>query len=76
LSSSKPWALYYRLGRYRESVDQFSRAGAAWKAGPTSCDQFFLAMSYHRLGETAKARECYERAINWWRQRRSGLADV
>jgi len=56
---------YYRLARYREAIDCFEQnlkegqQYAAW-------DLFFLAMSYHGLKEASRARDCYDRAIQWW----------
>ena len=29
-------------------------------------DLLFLAMSYHRLGQAERARDCYDRANRWW----------
>jgi tetratricopeptide (TPR) repeat protein len=69
-------AVQYRLRQYDEAVKSLTRAAAAMKAGPTAYDQFFLAMTYQQRGDPAEARKCYERAVNWWRPRRTGLAEV
>jgi WD40 repeat protein/serine/threonine protein kinase/tetratricopeptide (TPR) repeat protein len=68
-------AVQYRLGQYDEAVNTLTRAAAATKSGPAAYDQFFLAMTYHQLGETVKARECYERALAW-RKKQTRLAEV
>lgn len=55
----------YRSGAYAEAVKVLSASlehtaddGAAW-------DLYFLAMCHHRLGDAAKARDCFERAVRW-----------
>jgi tetratricopeptide (TPR) repeat protein/WD40 repeat protein len=68
-------AVEYRLGQYDHAVKTLTRAAAIAKPGPTAYDQFFLAMSYHRIGQTVKARKCYERAIEW-RKRQTRLPEV
>ena len=68
-------AVQYRLGQYDQAVKTLLRAAATAKPGPTAYDQFFLAMSYHHIGETTKARECYERAVDW-RKKQTRLPEV
>jgi len=58
-------AVEYRLGQYEQAVKTLLRAAATAKPAPTAFDQFFLAMSYRRVGDFVKARECYERAVEW-----------
>jgi tetratricopeptide (TPR) repeat protein len=65
----------YRLGQSDRSVKTLLRAAAIAKPGPTSYDRFFLAMSYHQIDETTKARECYERAVDW-RKKQTRLPEV
>ncbi len=60
--------VYYRLGRYAQAVATLQKAVAANKAGGTAFDFFFLAMSYHRLGERAKAEDYYAKALKWWEE--------
>jgi WD40 repeat protein len=55
----------YRLGRWEEAVTTLKRAGAASGGEATAFDAFFLAMCYHRLGEPAKARQEFARAVRW-----------
>jgi hypothetical protein len=31
----------------------------------TASHLFILAMSYHRLGNSTKARDCYDRGVRW-----------
>jgi serine/threonine protein kinase/WD40 repeat protein/Tfp pilus assembly protein PilF len=55
--------VYYRLGRYREAVDPLESSLAACKDATAAYDLFPLAMCYARLGDAAKAGECYQRAL-------------
>jgi hypothetical protein len=54
-------------------VDTLTRAAGLRKEGPTASNRFFLAMSYHRRGDKAKARACHEQALAWWKAQ-AGLA--
>jgi Flp pilus assembly protein TadD len=65
----------YRLGDYHDAVKTLTRAAGLARAGPTPYDQFFLAMSYHRSGETVEARKCFERALVW-RKEQTRLPEV
>jgi serine/threonine protein kinase/WD40 repeat protein len=66
---------YYRAGRYREAVEvlrpSLDREGDADMAFAL----YFLAMSYHRVGETARARDYYDWAVRWSRTQRGRSAD-
>ena len=56
-----------------------------WRSsGPTSTEQedwalafdlYFLAMSHHRLGETARARDYYDWAVRWARSNEASTPD-
>jgi tetratricopeptide (TPR) repeat protein len=56
---------YYRAGRYREAVDVLRPNLARQPIGSLAYDLYFLAMSHHRLGETARARDYYDWAVRW-----------
>jgi WD40 repeat protein len=56
---------YYRAGRYREAVEILQTNLEKQEDGTLAYDLFFLAMSYHRLGETARARGYYDWAVRW-----------
>jgi tetratricopeptide (TPR) repeat protein len=56
--------VYYRLGQWDAAVETLQRSFQNSKS--EAHDLFFLAMCYQRLGEPAKARQCYDRALRWW----------
>ncbi len=56
---------YYRAGRYREAVDVLSPNLDKQTDWALAFDLYFLAMSHHRLGETARARDYYQWAVRW-----------
>ena len=56
---------YYRAGRYREAVETLRPNLEGQEDGGLAFDLYFLAMSHHRLGETARARDYYDWAVRW-----------
>jgi WD40 repeat protein len=56
---------YYRAGRYREAVEVLRRNVEEEADWALAFDLYFLAMSHHRLGETAPARAYYDWAVRW-----------
>src|SRR5579884_4146041 len=56
---------YFRDGRYREAVEILRSNIEKEEDWALAYDLFILAMSHHRLGETAQARAYYEWAIRW-----------
>jgi eukaryotic-like serine/threonine-protein kinase len=56
---------YYRAGRYREAVEILEINLAKQKDWALSFDLYFLAMGYHRLGETVRARDYFDWAVRW-----------
>ena len=49
--------VYYRLGRWQESIDKFEEA---YRMHDRRFDGHFLAMAYHQIGDTDKAKHWYE----------------
>jgi eukaryotic-like serine/threonine-protein kinase len=58
---------YYRAGRYREAVEILRPNLESQRAAALAFDLYFLAMSHQRLGESARARDYYDWAVNWTR---------
>jgi tetratricopeptide (TPR) repeat protein len=56
---------YYRAGRYREAVEVLRLNLERQEDTYLAYDLCFLAMSHHRLGETARARDYYDLAFRW-----------
>jgi tetratricopeptide (TPR) repeat protein/serine/threonine protein kinase len=54
----------YRAGDWIGAIAALKKSMELGKGG-NSVDWFFLAMAYGRLGEKGKAREWYDRAVQW-----------
>jgi serine/threonine protein kinase/WD40 repeat protein/Flp pilus assembly protein TadD len=62
--------VHFRLGQFDAAVDELQRAIQDNQGDAIADDLFFLAMSYHRLGDAAKARDNYDQALRWWRSQK------
>jgi serine/threonine protein kinase/WD40 repeat protein/Tfp pilus assembly protein PilF len=58
----------YRSGRFAEAVPVLAQSLRMGKGQADAFDLFFLAMCHHRLGDAAKAKECYDRAARWFQE--------
>jgi hypothetical protein len=56
---------YYRTDRYREAVEILRSNVEKQEDWALAYDLYFLAMSHHRLGETARARDYFDWAVRW-----------
>ncbi|HZY85511.1 MAG TPA: hypothetical protein VFE78_11825, partial [Gemmataceae bacterium] len=56
---------YYRAGRFREAVGALRPNVEKQGDRALAFDLYFLAMSHHRLGEAARARDYYDWAVRW-----------
>jgi hypothetical protein len=56
---------YYRAGRYREAVETLRSNIEKQEDWALAFDLYFLAMSYHRLGETVRAGDYFDWAVRW-----------
>jgi uncharacterized protein HemY len=54
----------YRAGNWHKAVAALEKS-MQLQGGGDSYDWFFLAMAYWRLGEKEKARQWFDRAVQW-----------
>ena len=66
---------YYRAGQYREAVEILRPNIDTQQDWALAFDLYFLAMSHHRLGETARARDYYDLGIRWTQAQRGLSAE-
>jgi Flp pilus assembly protein TadD len=56
---------YYRADRFREAVETLRPNVERQADKGLAIDLHFLAMSYHRLGETVRAKDYFDWAVRW-----------
>lgn len=64
---------YYRAGRYKEAVAALETSLRTSGGASDGFDLFFLAMCHQRLGDTAAAKQSFDRAIEWCSRREAQL---
>jgi tetratricopeptide (TPR) repeat protein len=57
-------AAYFRAGDFRAAVGALEKSVEIQKGAEPS-DWFYLALAHQRLGDPAKARACYDKAVAW-----------
>jgi serine/threonine protein kinase/WD40 repeat protein/Tfp pilus assembly protein PilF len=64
---------HYRLGQWDGAVAALERAIEVNHDEGTAYEWFFLAISYHQLGQSDRARACYTQATAWLKAHQAGL---
>jgi tetratricopeptide (TPR) repeat protein len=65
---------YYRAGRYPEAVKTFEANLKDQIDWALAYDLYFLAMSHHKLGDSARAKQCHDLAVRWSASHQEALA--
>jgi WD40 repeat protein/tetratricopeptide (TPR) repeat protein len=65
--------VYYRLGQYQPAITMLERSLREGKGEAAAHDLYFLAMCHARRGEVAKAKDYYDRAMQWVQEQEGKL---
>jgi hypothetical protein len=64
---------HYRAEHWKEAIEALTKSMELQKGKLESFDTFFLAMAHWRLDEKEKARQWYDRAVQWMEKNKDQL---
>jgi Flp pilus assembly protein TadD len=64
----------YRNQEFKEALEVLNKSVSMSNGATDAFDLYFLAMCHHRIGDGAKATDCFERAQRWVEARRGKLS--
>src|SRR5262249_17560411 len=65
---------HYRSEEWEAAIQALEECEKLAAGKYFACNAFFLAMCHHQLGDTATARDYYDRAVRWWRGNQEKLS--
>ncbi len=63
----------YRNSKFADAIKPLEHSLKEDKGRTDAFDLFFVAMCHHRLGDHAKAKDCFGRAVEWVKQQDANL---
>jgi tetratricopeptide (TPR) repeat protein len=65
--------VYHRLGQYPQAIETLERSLGRSQRDLAAINLLFLAMCHARRGDTIKAQDCYQSAVQWLQEEQDKL---